>query len=37
VVTFDGPGHGVYHANDCMRTATNAYLLGTAPTRDKTC
>lgn len=37
VVTFNGPGHGVYHANDCTRTAADAHLLGTAPARDKTC
>ncbi|GAB2962728.1 alpha/beta hydrolase [Saccharothrix stipae] len=37
LVTFDGPGHGVYHANDCTRTAADAHLLGTAPGRDTTC
>ncbi|MBY8853744.1 alpha/beta hydrolase, partial [Saccharothrix sp. MB29] len=33
-VTFDGPGHGVYHANECTRTAADAHLLGTAPARQ---
>ncbi|MFD7656966.1 alpha/beta hydrolase [Actinosynnema sp. NPDC059797] len=37
LVTFDGPGHGVYHANDCTRTAADAHLLGAAPPRDRTC
>ncbi|PSL43501.1 alpha/beta hydrolase family protein [Saccharothrix carnea] len=37
LVTFDGPGHGVYHANACTRAATDSYLLGTAPARDVTC
>ncbi|TQM78692.1 alpha/beta hydrolase family protein [Saccharothrix saharensis] len=37
VVTFDGPGHGVYHANDCTRTAADHHLLGTATARDVTC
>ncbi|MEU4442456.1 alpha/beta hydrolase [Actinosynnema sp. NPDC050801] len=37
LVTFDGPGHGVYHANDCTRTAADTHLLGTAPGRDTTC
>ncbi|MFE2757854.1 alpha/beta hydrolase [Actinosynnema sp. NPDC059335] len=37
LVTFDGPGHGVYHANDCTRAAADAYLLGAAPARDTTC
>ncbi|WP_033429700.1 alpha/beta hydrolase [Saccharothrix syringae] len=37
LVTFDGPGHGVYHANECTRTAADAHLLGTAPARDRTC
>ncbi|MCE6996465.1 alpha/beta hydrolase [Saccharothrix sp. S26] len=37
LVTFDGPGHGVYHANDCTRTAADSYLLDTAPARDVTC
>ncbi|ONI92940.1 hypothetical protein ALI22I_01090 [Saccharothrix sp. ALI-22-I] len=37
LVTLDGPGHGVYHANDCTRTAADTHLLGTAPTRDTTC
>ncbi|GAA3463903.1 alpha/beta hydrolase [Saccharothrix longispora] len=34
LVTFDGPGHGVYHANECTRTAADAHLLGTAPARQ---
>ena len=37
LVTFDGPGHGVYHAGDCTRDAVDSYLLGTAPARDVTC
>ncbi|MFC6093521.1 alpha/beta hydrolase [Saccharothrix lopnurensis] len=37
LVTFDGPGHGVYHANECTRRAADAHLLGTAPARDRTC
>jgi pimeloyl-ACP methyl ester carboxylesterase len=37
LVTFDGPGHGVYHANACTRTATDSYLLGKAPARNVTC
>ncbi|MEU4745303.1 alpha/beta hydrolase, partial [Actinosynnema sp. NPDC023658] len=37
LVTFDGPGHGVYHANECTRSAADAHLLGTAPARDRTC
>ncbi|XVS67454.1 alpha/beta hydrolase [Actinosynnema sp. CA-299493] len=37
LVTFDGPGHGVYHANECTRTAADSYLLGAAPARDATC
>ena len=37
LVTFDGPGHGVYHANDCTRSAADAHLLGTRPARDVTC
>ncbi|MEV8435818.1 alpha/beta hydrolase [Actinosynnema sp. NPDC051121] len=37
LVTFDGPGHGVYHANDCTRAAADSYLLGTAPARNVTC
>ncbi|MFI9007926.1 alpha/beta hydrolase [Actinosynnema sp. NPDC053489] len=37
LVTYDGPGHGVYHANDCTRAAADAHLLGTAPARDVTC
>ncbi|NUT46120.1 MAG: alpha/beta fold hydrolase [Saccharothrix sp.] len=37
LVTFDGPGHGVYHANECTRAAADAHLLGTATVRDTTC
>ena len=37
LVTFDGPGHGVYHANACTRTAVDSYLTATAPARDVTC
>lgn len=37
LVTFDGPGHGVYHANACTRTTADSYLLATAPARDVTC
>ncbi|ROP35902.1 alpha/beta hydrolase [Saccharothrix texasensis] len=37
LVTFDGPGHGVYHANECTRAAADSYLLGAAPGRDATC
>jgi pimeloyl-ACP methyl ester carboxylesterase len=37
LVTFDGPGHGVYHANACTEAAVDSYLLGTAPAHDRTC
>ncbi|WP_156077427.1 alpha/beta hydrolase [Saccharothrix sp. NRRL B-16314] len=37
LVTLDGPGHGVYHANACTEAAVDSYLLGTAPAHDRTC
>ncbi|WP_367128479.1 alpha/beta fold hydrolase [Saccharothrix sp. HUAS TT1] len=38
LVTFDGPGHGVYHANECTRGAADAHLLGSARlARETTC